>query len=109
MLENSILVDSTKGKELSKLLKDYQDVASQVKDLTTTKDRLAKEIKKLVDNKAGLYETMTHTLLLSEVAGRTTVDTTMLNDKYPLIFEEVKKVGNPTLQIKGVTTKGDRV
>lgn len=107
MLENSILIDGTKGQELDKLFKEYNDLVIKLKDLNKTKGEIVEKIKE-VCNKGETYETMNYTITMVQKSGAVTVDRKALEEKYPTVFEEVKKVGEPTLSMGTPKLKGNR-
>lgn len=107
MLENSTLINGAQAKELDKLFAEYNDLAIKIKDLTTTRDSIVKRIKELC-SESGVYETLDYVLTMAEVAGRVSVDSKVLKEKYPNIFEECSKVSNGYLQISSIKQKKNK-
>ena len=106
MLENSVFVDGQQGKELDQLFKKYNELGSQIDDLTTTRKQVSEKIKATC-NEARLYETVNYTIRMkSKPATREVIDKDLLRIKYPDIYAEVLKIENiPTGVTMGTPKK----
>jgi predicted phage-related endonuclease len=101
MLENSVFIDGQQGKTLDGLFKSYNELGTQINDLTTSRKKVADEIKSIC-NQPVLYETVGYTIRMKSLPTiKTSINKELLKEKYPDIYNEVLIVETiePTVQM----------
>ena len=112
MLENSYLHESLEGKEIDRLLVEYQAVTAQLKDLEITKQAVLKRLFDLTQ--VGVNETSKHVFNIVEVAGKQSISAKDIQEQAPELFKRISgsgflNVGNPYKVVRGIKQKGNRV
>lgn len=88
MLENTKIFESAENKELDGLLKQYEDLSAQAKDIKTSLEKVTDRIKTLCNKKAGTYETLNKVFSLNESV-KLSVNTVKLAEKHKDIWETI--------------------
>ena len=89
MLENSVFIDGQQGRELDGLFKSYNELGTQINDLTTSRKKVTEQIKSIC-NEPILYETVGYTIRMkSAPSQKVTINKDLLKTKYPEIYAEV--------------------
>ena len=92
MLENSVFIDGQQGKNLDCLFKSYNELGTQINDLTTSRKKVADEIKS-VCNQPVLYETIGYTIRMkSSPSQKVTINKELLAEKFPEVYAIVATV-----------------
>ena len=66
MLENTKIFETAENKELEQLIKDYQDLSAQAKDIKTSLEKVTERIKEMCNRQAGTYEIPNYVFKLDE-------------------------------------------
>ena len=88
MLENTKIFESAENKELDGLIKQYEDLSAQAKDIKTSLEKVTDRIKTLCNKKAGTYETLNKVFSLNESV-KLSVNTVKLAEKHKDIWETI--------------------
>lgn len=89
MLNSTSIFETAENKELDTLLKQYNDLKLQIQDMTTTQKQCADRIKELCNRKGGKYETLNFVFSLIESAGKSSINVSMLKNKYEDVWEQL--------------------
>ena len=111
MLKNSNYVDGKDGKELTRLIAEYEDITLKMKDLETEKKQIAEKIYAIAT--VGINETEKVVFSLIQMEGRETISLTDLKKHHEFIYEELDDLnyitcGNPYKVIRNIKHKGSR-
>ena len=111
MLENSNLIESTNGKEVTKLVKEYMDITAKLADLDESKKQVLDRLFKLTE--VGVNETSKYVFNIVLNKGRETISVKNLKENAPSIYsliqeQELISVGEPFKTIRGIKEKGQR-
>ena len=105
MLENSVFIDGSQGRDLDKLFQSYNELGLQIQDLTTSRKNVAEQIKQVCD-KPILYETCKYTIRMKSTPKQKEVITKeLLKQKYPNIYNEVVTIEELPLGVQMGTPK----
>lgn len=112
MLDNTQIFESAENKELDTLIKQYNDLKVQIKDMQETQKKCSDRIKELCNKKGGKYETLNFVFSLIEKAGSTSVKASVLMEKHEELWKELVNkasdaitIGKPTLSMGEVVQK----
>lgn len=111
MLENSNLIDGANGKEVTRLIKEYQDITAKLADLDESKKQVLEQLFKLTE--VGKNETSRYVFNIILNKGRETIGVKNLKENAPSIYtliqeQELISVGEPYKTIRGIKEKGKR-
>ena len=112
MLENGNFIGGFKGKQVSRLLAEYEDITAKINDLEETKKQVLAKIFEL--SEIGINETMKYVFKVIDNKGRVSISAKKLQEQNSQLFETVKDMGLVTqgenyLTVRGIKLKGDRV
>ena len=112
MLENSNLIEGQTAKRVNHLLKEYQDITTNLSDLEETKKKVLKELFELAP--IGVNETDKFTFKVLEQAGRQSLSLKSLQESAPDLFGKVSalgliSVGADFKTVRSIKLKGERV
>lgn len=88
MLENTEIFKTKENKELDELLKKYQDLNAQAKDIETSLTKIKDRIKTICKKTAGTYETGNYVFALDQ-SNRTSVNVIQLVKDHANIWETI--------------------
>ena len=88
MLENTQIFESAENKELDGLIKQYEDLSAQAKDIKTSLEKVTDRIKTLCNRQAGTYETLNKVFDLNS-STKVSVNTVKLSEQYKNIWETI--------------------
>lgn len=111
MLENSNLIDGANGKEVTRLIKEYQDITAKLADLDESKKQVLAKLFELTE--VGKNETSKYVFNIILNKGRETIGVKNLKENAPSIYtliqeQELISVGEPYKTIRGIKEKGTR-
>ena len=112
MLENSFLLEGLEAKEIDKLLQEYNDVTTKLKDLETTKKSILARVFEIAN--VGVNETSKFTFNICEQAGKKSISVNDLMKQAPDLFGKISSlglvsVGKSFKTLKSVKVKGNRI
>ena len=112
MMNESNYIDGKDGKELTKLIGEYEDISLKIKDLESEKKQILARICEL--SKIGTNETEKVVFNLFLMEGRETVSLADIKKHNKLLYEEIDEggyisCGNPYKVIRSIKHKGKRV
>lgn len=96
-------IDGTNAIELDKLCKDYSRVKTEYEEIKAEYDRIVKGIKELCTEKNN--ETSKYFVKMRITPDSFILDSQVVKEKYPLIFEECKKIKKGSISIQEVLKK----
>lgn len=108
MLENSNLFSGSKAKELETLVKQYEDVSIQLKDLEITKKEVLSRIFEIAS--VGINETPNMVFNVCENKGRVSIAPKKLLEVAPNIYAKIESLnlistGEDYLTLRGIKHK----
>lgn len=109
MLQHSILLDGKEGKEVEKLLKEYQKTVTELTDLEKTKREILNKIFEL--SQEGTNETQNYVFTKSLVSGRKSISVKALQEQAEEIYRKISglglvSIGEDYYVIRGIRLKG---
>ena len=112
MLNESNYVDGKDGKELTRLIAEYEDISLKIKDLETEKRQILSKIYGL--SVIGTNETDKVVFNLFQMEGRASVSLAEVKKHDSLLYEELDdggyiNYGEPYKVIRSIKHKGKRV
>ena len=96
-------IDGTNAIELDKLCKDYSSVKTKYEEIKAEYDAIVQGIKKLCTEKNN--ETSKYSIKMKITSDSFILDSKVVKEKYPDVFEECKKVKNGSTSIQEVLKK----
>lgn len=99
----SKFIDGVNATELDKLCKDYSKVKTEYEEIKAEYDRIVKGIKELCTGKDN--ETSKYFIKMRITPDSFILDSKMVKEKYPEVFEECKKIKNGSSSIQEVLKK----
>ena len=111
MLENSNLVQGVQGKEVDKLIAEYQDITLKLADLDKSKKEVLNRLFELAE--VGVNETSKYAFNVVLNKGRETIGIKALKDKAPNLYNLIQEqklvnIGEDYKTIRGIKLKGQR-
>ena len=86
MLDNTNIFESAENKELDQLIKRYEDLTAQAKDIKISLEQVTDRIKTICNRKAGTYETLNKVFALNS-STKVAVDTVKLAEQYKKVWK----------------------
>lgn len=86
MLDNTSIFESAENKELDQLIKRYEDLTAQAKDIKTSLEQITDRIKTICNRQAGTYETLNKVFALNS-STKVAVDTVKLAEQYKKVWK----------------------
>lgn len=96
-------IDGTDAIELDKLCKDYSSIKTKYEEVKAEYDAIVKGIKKLCTEKDN--ETSKYFVKMRITPDSFILDSKVVKEKYPDVFEECKKVKSGSISIQEVLKK----
>ena len=96
-------IDGTDAIELDKLCKDYSSIKTKYEEVKAEYDTIVKGIKKLCTEKDN--ETSKYFVKMKVTPETFILDSKQVKEKYPVIFEECKKVKSGSISIQEILKK----
>lgn len=96
-------IDGTNAIELDKLCKDYSSIKTKYEEVKAEYDKIVKGIKELCTEKNN--ETSKYLIKMKITSDSFILDSKMVKEKYPKVFDKCKKVKNGSMSIQEVLKK----
>ena len=96
-------IDGTDAIELDRLCKDYSSIKTKYEEVKAEYDKIVKGIKELCTEKDN--ETSKYFVKMKITPSTFILDSKVVKEKYPEVFEECKKVKNGSTSIQEILKK----
>lgn len=96
-------IDGTNAIELDKLCKDYSSIKTKYEEIKAEYDAIVTGIKKLCTEKNN--ETSKYSIKMRIIPESFILDSKMVKEKYPDVFNKCKKLKNGSISIQEVLKK----
>lgn len=96
-------IDGTNAIELDKLCKDYSSIKTKYEEIKAEYDTIVTGIKKLCTEKNN--ETSKYSIKMRIIPESFILDSKMVKEKYPDVFNKCKKLKNESISIQEVLKK----
>ena len=96
-------IDGTDAIELDKLCKDYSSAKTKYEEAKAEYDKIVQGIKELCTEKNN--ETSKYSIKMRITDDSVMLDSKKVKERYPLIFEECKKIKSGSISIQEVLKK----